>query len=575
MNLSLAGIITVAKGEKPGDLLLKNAKVVNVFTGEIEEADVVIVDKYIAGIGNYSEAKQVINLKHRYLIPGLMDAHLHLESTLLTPAAFAASVLPHGTTSVFIDPHEIANVLGINGINYLLKATEDVWLNFFILIPSCVPATHLETAGAEITATDIAKLLHHPRVVGLAEMMNYPGVLNRDNTVLQKIKTAQRAQKVIDGHAPFVRGKDLQAYVSAGIDSDHETTRLDEAKEKLAAGMWLMIREGTAAKNLHSLLPAVNAFSLHRCLFCTDDKEAADLLKEGHIDYIIRLAIKAGLNPVWAIKMATFNCAQRFGLKGIGAIAPGYIADMAVVEDLENFEVVMTIKDGEVVFEEGVLKVQPSVYVEPQVTNTINIAEITPESFKLKITSNRAHVIGLVEGQIVTEHLIKEVKRNKQGEVISDPDRDILKMAVIERHQASGNIGLGLLSGLGLKRGAIAQTVAHDSHNLIVVGTNDQDMYVAVKAIKAMQGGFVVVENGMVKAGLSLPIAGLISPLKAEEVALHMEQLCATAKQLGVILQNPFLSLAFVALPVIPKLRLTDKGLVDVEKFAFIPLEAT
>ena len=571
----LADLISVAKGDKPGDLLFKNARVVNVFTGEIEEANVVIAGKYIAGIGNYTEAKQIINLKHRYLIPGLMDAHLHLESTLLTPAAFAASVLPHGTTSVFIDPHEIANVLGVKGIEYMLKATEDVWLNFFVLIPSCVPATYLETAGAEITATDIAKLLTHPRVVGLAEMMNYPGVLNQDKTVLEKIKVAQSAKKVMDGHAPFLRGKNLQAYISAGIDSDHETTEFNEARTKLAAGMWLMIREGTAAKNLNSLLQAVNAFTLHRCLFCTDDKEAAELLKDGHIDHIIRLTIKAGLNPIWAIKMATLNCAQRFGLKNIGAIAPGYVADMAVIEDLKSFEVVMTIKDGEVVFEEGVLKVQPSVYVEPEVTNTIKIAEITPESFKLKINSNRAHVIGLVKDQIVTEHLIEEVKRDSQGEVISDPDRDILKIAVIERHHASGNIGLGLISGLGLKRGAIAQSVAHDSHNIIVVGTNDQDMYVAVKALKAMQGGFVVVEDGVVKAGLSLPIAGLISPLKSEEVALHIEQLCVTARQLGTIPQNPFLSLAFVALPVIPKLRLTDKGLVDVEKFEFISLEVS
>ncbi len=580
-------IIATAKGEKEGSLLLKNAQVVNVFTGEIEKADVIIAGRYIAGLGTYKRAKRTIDLKNKYLLPGLMDAHIHLESTLLTPGAFAAAVLPHGTTTVFIDPHEIANVLGMKGLEYILKTTEGIWLNVFVLIPSCVPATDLETSGARITEKEIKTLLGHPRVVGLAEMMNYPGVLSQDESVLTKMAVIQRQRLVIDGHAPLLKGHLLQAYVGAGIDADHEASELNEAQEKLSAGMWLMLREGSAAQNLLSLLSVVNSFNFHRCLFCTDDIEASHLLERGHIDAIVKKAIKAGLNPVWAIKMASLNVAQRFGIKRLGAVAPGYLADLIVVDDLDNFNIEMSIKEGEVVFEYGVLKVQSALEAEqktsafPEVVNTIRIADsffaedTRPQAFKLSLEGSHAHVIGLLEGQIITQHLIKEVKKDHLGNVVSDPERDILKLAVVERHRASGRIGLGLLSGLGLKQGAVAQSVAHDSHNIIVVGTNDEDMWTAVKALKRMQGGFVVVKNRQVRAGLALPIAGLISPLKAEEVAMHLRHLHKELKLLGVKLAHPFLSLSFVALPVIPSLRLTDKGLVDVEKFEFISLEAS
>ncbi|CAD7782356.1 MAG: Adenine deaminase [Candidatus Methanoperedenaceae archaeon GB37] len=501
-----------------------------------------------------------------------MDAHIHLESTLLTPSAFARAVISHGTTSIFIDPHEIANVLGIKGINYMLKATENLPLNVFILVPSCVPATNLETSGASITAEKIAKLLQHPRVVGLAEMMNFPGVINADKTVLGKIMATHATQKVIDGHAPLLTGKMLQAYIGVGIDSDHETTQLNEAIEKLEAGMWLMLRQGTVAKNLLTLLPVVNSFTVHRCLLCCDDKEPTDLQKQGHIDHLIKLAIKAGINPIWAIKMATINCAQRFGIKRLGAIAPGYRADLVLVNNLKDFQIETVIKDGEVIFEKGELKVSLSPYIEPEVTNTVHLKDISPDDFRIFVQGKKVRVIGLLPDQIITKHLIKEVTKNRE-EIVADLEQDIIKIAVIERHHATGNMGLGLVSGLGLKKGAIASSVSHDSHNIVVAGVNNQDMYIAVKAIEKMQGGFVLVENEMVKAGLALPIAGLISPLSAQEVGFHMKTLCQEAKNLGISLPNPFLTLSFVALPVIPELRLTDKGLVDVNKFEFVGLE--
>ena len=565
-------LIAVAKGEVPADLLIKNAQVVNVFIGKVFTSNVAIAGKYIAGIGNYQTGKRIIDAQNLYLIPGLMDAHIHLESTLLTPSAFARAVIPHGTTSIFIDPHEIANVLGIKGINYMLKATQNLPLNVFVLAPSCVPATNLETSGASITAEQIAKLLQHPRVVGLAEMMNFPGVINADKTVLAKIRATHEAKKIIDGHAPLLRGKMLQAYIGVSIDSDHETTQLDEAIEKLGAGMWLMLRQGTAAKNLLTLLPAVNSFTVHRCLLCCDDKEPTDLQKQGHIDHLIKLAIKAGINPIWAIKMATINCAQRFGIKRLGAIAPGYRADLILVKNLSDFEIETVIKDGEVIFEEGTLKVSLSPYIEPEVTNTVHLKDISPDDFRIFVQGEKVRVIGLLPDQIITKHLIKEAK--KEGdEILADPEQDTIKIAVIERHHATGNMGLGLLSGLGLKRGAIASSVSHDSHNIVVAGVNNQDMYCAVKAIEKMQGGFVLVENEVVKAGLALPIAGLISPLSAQEVGFHMKTLCQEAKNLGISLPNPFLTLSFVALPVIPELRLTDKGLVDVNKFEFVGLQ--
>ena len=565
-------LIRVAKGEIPADLLIKNTQVVNVFSGKIFTADVAITEKYIAGIGDYQTGKQIIDAKNLYLIPGLMDAHIHLESTLLTPSAFARAVISHGTTSIFIDPHEIANVLGIKGINYMLKATENLPLNVFILVPSCVPATNLETSGASITAEKIAKLLQHPRVVGLAEMMNFPGVINADKTVLGKIMATHATQKVIDGHAPLLTGKMLQAYIGVGIDSDHETTQLNEAIEKLEAGMWLMLRQGTAAKNLLTLLPAVNSFTVHRCLLCCDDKEPTDLQKQGHIDHLIKLAIKAGINPIWAIKMATINCAQRFGIKRLGAIAPGYRADLVLVKNLKDFQIETVIKNGKVIFEEGTLKVSLSPYIEPEVTNTVHLKDISPDDFRIFVQGKKVRVIGLLPDQIITKHLIKEVTKNRE-EIVADLEQDIIKIAVIERHHATGNIGLGLVSGLGLKKGAIASSVSHDSHNIVVAGVNNQDMYIAVKAVEKMQGGFFLVENEMVKAGLALPIAGLISPLSAQEVGFHMKTLCQEAKNLGISLPNPFLTLSFVALPVIPELRLTDKGLVDVNKFEFVGLE--
>ncbi|WP_459892772.1 adenine deaminase [Desulfothermus okinawensis] len=569
----IKSLISVVRGDKKPTLLLKNVRLVNVFNGEILETNVAIYQKYIAGIGDYSEAHDILDLKGRFLLPGLIDAHLHLESSFLTPSSLASALISHGTTSIIIDPHEIANVLGIKGVEYILKASEAIPLNVFMLVPSCVPATHLETAGGKIGIREIRRLLKHPRVIGLAEMMNYPGVITANDNVLKKITCVGAQGLPIDGHAPMLSGKALQTYIAAGIDSDHETTTLTEAKEKLSLGMWLMLREGSAAKNLLDLLPAVNEYTVNRCLLCCDDKEAQDLIDKGHMDFVIKKTIQSGLKPLWAIKMATINTAQRFGLKGIGAIAPGYLADMVVVDSLEEFNVVFTIKSGETVFENGMVKGSIPSFVPPEVTHTVHLPKLKPDHFKIWTKGNKAHVIGLIPNQIVNKDLICEVKKHGD-EVISDTDNDILKVAVVERHKGTGNIGLGLISGLGLKFGAIAQSIAHDSHNIIVVGTHDKDIHFALSTIHKMQGGIALVNDGKLIAALELPIAGLISQLSVSQVAFKTQQLIKESQNLGVKLSNPFLSLSFIALPVIPTLRLTDKGLVDVSQFRFVPLEA-
>ena len=568
INEKRADIIAAAHGEMPVDLLLKNGRLVNVLSGEIQETDVAVHDGFVVGFGTY-EARAVVDLHGRYLCPGFMDAHVHLESSMVTVPEFSRAVVPSGVTTVITDPHEMANVHGLEGVRYILQTSEGLPLRVFVMAPSCVPATDMETSGARLTAADITLLFNHERVIGLAEMMNYPGVICRDPSVLKKLEIA--GARPVDGHAPGVTGRNLAAYVAAGIGSDHESTTLEEAREKLNLGMHVMIREGTAERNLDALLPLVTPKNASRCSFCTDDRHPADLLSEGSINSLVARAIHKGLDPVIAIQMATINTARYFGLRRLGAVAPGYHADLLVVDDFKTFRVHQVYAGGEKVAEDGRYLPERKP-VTSRLRGSVNVAWMALD-FKIPAAGDsvRARVIDIVPGQIVTRALSVEMKPVK-GEIVADPSRDILKLAVAERHMASGNTGVGLVKGFGLKKGAIASSVAHDSHNIIVVGTNDNDMTTAVIEIARMQGGQVVVADNEIVASLSLPIGGLMSDLPLESVRDHINAMNATAAKLGCVLPDPFMTLSFLALPVIPELKLTDRGLVDVTQFKIVPL---
>ncbi|MBT8763123.1 adenine deaminase [Desulfohalobiaceae bacterium Ax17] len=567
--MQLKDIIRNSRGEQKADLLLKNGQVVNVFTGEIVRADVAVAGGLIIGVGEGYSALETIDLDGRFVCPGFIDGHLHIESTMLTPYQFARAVLPHGTTTVICDPHEIANVLGTSGVRYMLEASEGLPISIFIMAPSCVPATHLETAGATLSSDDIATLLDHPRVLGLAEMMNFPGVLLQIPEVLAKLEAAKKRGMPVDGHSPGLTGRDLQAYVAAGITSDHECTRPEEALEKLRAGMYLFIREGTAERNLADLLPVVTAENSRRCILVSDDRHPDDLMDRGHMDYSIRLAVRKGLNPVTAIQMVTLNPAERFRLWDRGAIAPGYRADMVILNNLEDMQVEKVFTGGQLVADQG----QTLPFTQPETVSGFNSMRIDTHNldFAIPAKGSSARVIGVIEGQIVTEMLELPVKI-QDNMAVADVERDILKLAVIERHKGTGNVGLGFVRGIGLHSGAIASTVAHDSHNLIIVGTNDADMKLAAISVSEMAGGLVAVDNGQVKARLPLPVAGLMSGEPLESVRKEMDRLLSVARELGSPLDNPFMTLSFLALPVIPALKLTDRGLVDVNKFDFVEL---
>jgi adenine deaminase len=565
--MSLEGLIAAARGEQPADLLLKNARVVNVLSGEIHPADVALWHGRVLGFGEYP-SRETVDLAGRYICPGFMDAHVHLESSMVQPAEFARAVVPRGTTTVFCDPHEIANVLGIDGVRYILEASEGLPLSVYVMAPSCVPATHMESAGAELTVADIKRLWSYDRVIGLAEMMNFPGVLFRVPEVIEKIEAA--GHRPVDGHAPGLSGLDLNAYIAAGIRSDHECTDLEEAREKLRRGMHILIREGTTARNLHSLLPLVTPANVRFCHFCTDDRHPDTLLSEGHIDDVVRRAIALGLDPMAAVQMATINTAEYFGLRNMGAIAPGYRADLLVLDDLVTLQIVQVYSAGQQVAESGQALFSISDQSEVPIQPSVHL-DVAALNLDIPAGAGPARVIGVIPGQVVTEELYLEATVDN-GHVVSDPQHDLLKMAVIERHHGTGNVGLGLVRGMGLGEGAIASSVAHDSHNIVVVAASDDEMRSAVAAVAEMGGGQVVVAGGEVRAACPLPIAGLMSDRPLEEVRGQVEALTEAAHGLGCRLPDPLMTMSFLALPVIPNLKLTDKGLVDVNRFEIVPL---
>lgn len=561
----------VALKEEEADLCLTGGKVVNPFSWSIERQDVAIKGDRIAGVGLGFKAKRFFDCKGLYICPGLIDAHIHIESTMLSPRQFARTVVPHGTTCVVADPHEIANCLGIAGIEFMISQSDNIPMDIFYTAPSCVPATHLETSGAELGAKEIEKLLRLHKIIALGEVMNFPGVIYGDKEVGLKLEIARRMGIPIDGHAPGLSGDALCAYISAGIDSDHECTTLSEAEEKLSRGMYLFLREGTSEQNLEELAGAVTPHNVHKCCLVSDDRSPDDLLEKGHMDYSLKMAVRAGIDPIGAIAMATINPACRFKLSERGAVVPGFLADLILLKDLKDFQVEATIFRGEVVAQKGKMVADiPESPLPKFVSSSIKVKQDSLD-FSIKAISDRLRVIGIRPGQIVTDELVLPVTE-ESGMAVSDPKRDIIKLAVVERHHASGNVGLGFVKGLGIKNGALASTISHDSHNIVVAGTNDTDMLAAVKALMEIGGGIVVIKDGQVQASLSLSISGLMSDKKVEDVRAEFSGVKMAARTIGTALDNPFMILSFLALPVIPRLKLTDKGLVDVEKFSIVPL---
>lgn len=564
--------ISVAAGREKADLVLRGGKIINVFTEEIMQGDVAIVDGRIAGVGGSYEGEKVIEVEGRYIAPGLIDGHVHIESSLATPEQYARAIVPRGTTTIIADPHEIANVCGLDGIDYILRASENVPMDVFLMLPSCVPATAFENSGAVLEAKDLALRIEHPRVLGLGELMDYPAVIGADARVVDKIELAQNHNKIIDGHGPLISGKQLNAYVSAGVRTEHECESVEEMTERLRMGMYILIREGSAARNLSALVQGVSKENLRRCLFCTDDRHPGDILKDGHIDNNVRLAMECGLPALAAIRMATLNAAECYRLYDRGAVAPGYLADLIVVDNLRTFKVEKVFKAGKMVADDGMPLFEVESFVDARVLDTVNIGTFDPTKLVLRMESDIAHVIKLNSRSLVTEHVKRKVGR-REGAFEYLGELDILKLAVIERHKATGNVGLGLVEGFGLKDGAIASTVAHDSHNLIVIGDTDENILVAVREVERLGGGLVVVHSGQVIGALPLPIAGIMSDQTLGNMDAMHAVLMEKAHGIGVGHDlDPFMLLAFLALPVIPELKLTDIGLFDVTNFEFIDL---
>lgn len=561
--MDICELISYATGREQPELVLKNGKIINVFSGEIYEANVAIAGGIIVGVGEYSGQEEV-DITGKYVCPGLMDGHMHLESSMVTPGELARAVLPHGTTTIVTDPHEIANVCGERGIQYILDATEELPLNVYVMLPSCVPATPLEDNGATLDANSLRPWYEHPRVLGLAEMMNYPGLLAGDREVLRKVEDARKLKMAVDGHAPGLTGKELAGYVAAGIRSDHECTTVEEALERIRLGQWVMIREGTASKNLEDLLPVITPATSGRCLLVTDDRHPEDLLNQGHIDHLIRMLIKQGIDPVSAVRLATINPAKYFGLDGMGAVAPGYRADVLVLSNLENFEVDAVYKDGRLVALQGHSNFTEIRVDDSPVRNTFSMPHITSDMLTLEARGGMARVIGLIPNQIITRELFFDITP-VNNQIEADVEQDLLKAVVIERHRNTGKIGIGLVHGYGLKKGAIASSIAHDSHNLIVIGASEEDISMAANVVRQNQGGLAVVCDGKSLGELPLPIAGLMTSEDIAVVSKKMGNLKTLARDLGVRTDiDPFMTLAFLSLSVIPELKLTPRGLVRV-----------
>lgn len=555
-------LIAVAAGREKADLVLKNAKYLNVFSNEFLCGDIAVANGLIAGVGKY-DGKTEIDVSGKLVLPGFIDAHIHLESSMVTPAEFAKAVVAHGTTTVITDPHEITNVMGIDGVEYMIQASQNLPIDVHFMMPSCVPATEIDESGAELDCKDIDLYLDNKKVLGLAEMMNYVGVINGDKNVLSKIVTSQAHHKKIDGHAPELSGNDLNAYIAAGVYSDHECSTFENALEKLRKGQFIMIREGTAAHNLKALMPLLTQQYYSRCMFATDDKHPSDLLYGGHIDYIVKQALKNGADPIVALKTATHHAARYFLLNNKGAIASGYLADIVVVNNLEDFNVETVFKCGKLVFD-GEVKDFSAPTVDEKLAekcfDTFHLDSVTPSSFKV---DGKLGLIGLVGGELLTRNLGTADK--------IDVENDILKIACIERHKGTNHIGVGYVKGYSLKSGAVATSVAHDSHNIITVGCNDDDIAVAVNAIKDSKGGIAVVENGKIKALLELPIAGLMSDEPLTTVNKKLENAKSSAYELGADKSiDPFMTLSFLSLPVIPSLRITTKGVFDAENWKML-----
>ena len=555
-------VIDVAAGRAPADLVLKNATYVNVFSNELCHGDIAVAEGLIVGMGEY-HGKVEVDVSGKLVLPGFIDAHIHLESSLVSPTEFAKAVLPHGTTTVITDPHEIANVMGTDGIEYMLQATEDLPVDVRFMLPSCVPATPLDESGANLDYRAIDSFYDHPRVQGLAEMMNYVGVVNGDGQVVEKIVASQAHHKKIDGHAPGLSGKELNAYIAAGVYSDHECSDMEDAMNKLRLGQYIMIREGTAARNLEALMPLLTSQYVDRCMFCTDDKHPNDLLEKGHIDYIVKKAISLGADPIVAVKAACHNAARYFLLNNRGAIAPGYLGDFVIIDDFQHFEIEMVYKRGVLMYD-GQLRDFPAPEIDPYLVkrahDTFHVAHLTAEDF----SDGRPHaVIGMIPGEIVTQ--------DAGYADHADPEQDILKIAVIERHKNTHHIGLGYIKGYGLKRGAVATSISHDSHNIIVVGATDEDMAAAANRIVENRGGITVMENGQVLGEVTLSLAGIMSDDSLVMVNSALEDAKDEAFGLGVSRGiDPFMTLSFMALPVIPSLRITTRGVFDVSSQRYI-----
>lgn len=569
----LKKLILTAKGEIEADMVIKNVRIVNVFSGEITDGDIAISGRWIAGIGSYS-GREEVDGQHMYVAPGFIDSHIHVESSYVSPEELGRLLVPHGGTTIIADPHEIVNVLGLSGLTYMLDAAEKTSLDIFYMLPSCVPATPFEHSGAVIDAETMKKPIEDERIIGLGEFMNFPGVINADNDVLDKLMVAKKVGKIIDGHSPGISGHDLTAYAAARIQGDHECDTVEAMRERLSLGMYVLMREGSACHDLRKLLPGVTHENSRRCLLCSDDRQPRTIFAQGHLEHHLRICVEEGIDPVTAIRMATLNAAECFRLYDRGAVAPGYLADLVLLEDLKDFHVRKVWQRGVLTAENGKYLAEVKKVSIENVRNSVHIKDFSAEKFKMNLKKDKVNVIDILPGGVVTKKSQAKI-HVKDGEFIFDPNADIVKLAVVERHQMTGNVACGFLKGYGVKRGAVALSIAHDSHNIIVVGVNDEEMAFAVEALRKQNGGIVLVNQGEVVESMPMPIAGLMSDQSGEWVDQKLTKIHEKAHHvLGISASvEPVMTLCFMSLAVIPELKLTDMGLFDVSSFSFIPVE--